>query len=147
MQEDDHKIPVSDDIQRAWIALQHVGPLLRQRIDDELKTAGMPDLAAYSILWGIDRAGAPIRPRDLGLLLFLERYQISRQIDRMVEEGLVVKRKCPEDKRGHFLDLTEKGRAMRLAMWDIYGPAMARALGPLSHEEARTISTLLNKLA
>lgn len=137
----------SDAIQQAWIALQRVGPALRERVDEKLAAAGLPDLATYSMLWTIERADAPIRPKDLGLLLFLPRYRISRQVDRLVDEGLVIRQGCPEDARGFLVSLTEAGRKLRLAMWDIYRPAMAEAMAPLSESEAVTISGLLNRLA
>lgn len=121
--------------------------MLQERIDQRLRAAGYPDLAAYSILWAIDRAGEPIRPRDLGLLLFLPRYKVSRQIDRLVADGQVVKRKCPEDARGHLLELTASGRKLRKAMWDIYRPAIADAMAGITEAEAEMLAQSLNRLA
>jgi DNA-binding MarR family transcriptional regulator len=147
MQDRGPDIVVPDDIQRAWIALQRVGPALRERVDETLAAAGLPALSIYSVLWTIYRAAEPIRPKDLGLLLFLPRYQISRQIDRLVEDGLVLKEECPEDARGFLVSLTPEGKRLRLAMWGVYGPAMRDAMGPLTEAEARTITELLNRLA
>ncbi len=131
----------------AWIALQRVAPLPQEGVDQKLKQQGFPDLAAYSILWAIDRAGAPIRPRDLGVLLFLPRYKVSRQIDRLAEDGQVIKRKCPEDARGHLLELTACGRKLRKAMWDIYRPAIGEVMHGVSEPEAAVLANLLNRLA
>lgn len=138
---------LGEDAHAAWIALQRVAPVLQERVDQRLRTAGFPDLAAYSILWAIDRAGEPIRPRDLGLLLFLPRYKVSRQIDRLVEDGHVVKRKCPEDARGHLLELTPCGRRLREAMWDIYRPAIADVMSGVAEREAQFLARTLNQLA
>ncbi|MEZ5938755.1 MAG: MarR family transcriptional regulator [Hyphomonadaceae bacterium] len=138
---------MSDEIQRAWIALQRVGPALRERVDARLAEANLPNLADYSILWTIERADEPIRPKDLGLLLFLERYQVSRQLDRMIDAGYVEKLNCPEDARGYLVTLTDAGRAIRRAVWRIYGPAMDEAIGKLSADEARMLTDLLNRLA
>src|ERR1700754_2677662 len=104
----------SDPIQRAWIALGRVAPVIRDKVDGELKAAGLPDLSWYTVLWELERAGQPTRPRDLAIPLFIERYQLSRLVDRMETEGLITRRECPEDQRGHLLDLTPKGRALRL---------------------------------
>ena len=138
---------LGDNAHAAWIALQRVAPVLQERIDHQLKLQGFPDLAAYSILWAIDRAGEPIRPRDLGLLLFLPRYKVSRQIDRLVEDGQVIKRKCPEDARGHLLELTASGKKLRKSMWEIYRPAIAGVMGGLSEADSGLLAKLLNRLA
>ena len=135
-----------ENAHQAWIALQRVAPLLQERVDLELKRAGFPDLAAYSILWAIDRAGAPIRPRDLGVLLFLPRYKVSRQIDRLVDDGQVIKLKCPEDARGHLLELTASGRKLRKAMWDVYRPAIANVMSGITESEAAVLAKVLNRL-
>lgn len=120
---------------------------MRECVDERLKSAGLPDLADYSILWALDRAGGPVRPRDLGLLLFIPRYQVSRMIDRLVGEGLVERLSCPKDRRGHLLVLTDKGKAVRLAAWAVYAPAMADAMGGISEEEAVKLADLVNRLA
>lgn len=138
---------LGDHAHEAWIALQRVAPVLQERVDHQLKLAGYPDLAAYSILWAIDRAGEPIRPRDLGLLLFLPRYKVSRQIDRLVDDGQVIKRKCPEDARGHLLELTGSGRKLRKAMWEVYRPAIAEVMEGVGEAEAEMLARLLNRLA
>ena len=101
----------------------------------------------YTVLWELERAGAPQRPRDLAIPLFIERYQLSRLVDRMEGEGLVTRRQCPEDQRGHLLDLTPKGRALRLKMWAVYAPAMDAAMERLSDTEALKLTELLYKLA
>lgn len=137
----------SDPIQRAWIALGRVAPVIRDKVDNELKAAGLPDLSWYTVLWELERAGRPIRPRDLAIPLFIERYQLSRLVDRMDAEGLVTRKECPEDQRGHLLDLTQKGRALRLKMWAVYAPAMDEAMGRLNDAEALKLAELLYKLA
>jgi len=139
--------PPSDPIQRAWIALGRVAPVIRDRVEARLKEAGLPDLSWYTVLWELERAGAPQRPRDLAIPLFIERYQLSRLVDRMEAEGLVTRRQCPEDQRGHLLDLTPKGRALRLKMWAVYAPAMDAAMERLSDAEALKLTELLYKLA
>jgi DNA-binding MarR family transcriptional regulator len=139
--------PPSDPIQRAWIALGRVAPAIRDKVDNELKAAGLPDLSWYTVLWELERAGRSIRPRDLAIPLFIERYQLSRLVDRMDAEGLVTRKECPEDQRGHLLDLTQKGRALRLKMWAVYAPAMDEAMGRLNDAEALKLAELLYKLA
>jgi DNA-binding MarR family transcriptional regulator len=136
----------SDPVQRAWIALQRVAPAIQEKVEMRLKAAGYPDLAWYSVLWALERAGEPRRPRDLGLLLFLPRYKLSRLADRMEAEGLIERRACPEDARGHLLALTEKGRALRLAMWSAYAPAMGEVMRGITEDEALVLTRVVDRL-
>lgn len=141
----DFKIP-SDPIQRAWIALGRASQKVKDEVEAALKAAGHPDLSWYTVLWELERAGQPTRPRDLAIPLFIERYQLSRLVDRMEAEGLVTRLECPEDQRGHLLDLTPKGRQLRLKMWATYAPAMDKAMGGITDTDALKLAELLNKL-
>ncbi len=139
------RIP-SDPIQRAWIALGRVSQSVQCSVENALKDAGFPELSWYTVLWELERAGKPTRPKDLAIPLFILPYQLSRLVDRMEKEGLVKRIQCKEDKRGHMLEPTAKGFALRKAMWAIYAPAMEEAMKRITNTEALQLAALLNKL-
>ncbi len=136
----------SDPIQRAWIALGRVSQSVQEVVSGALKQAGLPDLQWYTVLWELERAGKPTRPRDLAIPLFILPYQLSRLVDRMEKDGLVKRIACPEDKRGHLLELTTRGLQLRKEMWAVYAPAMDEAMKRISDPEALELARLLNKL-
>ncbi len=111
-----------------------------------LKQAKLPDLQWYTVLWELERAGRPTRPKDLAVPLFILPYQLSRLVDRMEKEGLIVRIDCEEDKRGHLLEPTDKGFAMRKQMWAVYGPAMQQAMRRIADPEALKLAELLYRL-
>ena len=78
-------------------------------VETKLKKAGFPELSWYTVLWELERAGKPTRPKDLAIPLFILPYQLSRLVDRMEAEGLVKRIHCKEDKRGHLLEPTRQG--------------------------------------
>ena len=47
-----------------------------------LKKADFPELSWYTVLWELERAGKPTRPKDLAIPLFILPYQLSRLVDR-----------------------------------------------------------------
>ena len=49
---------------------------------------------------------------------------------------------CKEDKRGHMLEPTAKGFALRKAMWAIYAPAMDEAMKRIDDREALKLAEL-----
>jgi DNA-binding MarR family transcriptional regulator len=139
------RIP-SDPVQRAWIALGRVSQAVREEVGQALKDAKLPDITWYTVLWELERAGHPTRPRDLAIPLFILPYQLSRLVDRMEQDGLVKRIACPEDKRGHLLEPTPEGYEMRKRMWAVYAPAMDDAMKRIGDSEALELAQLLNKL-
>lgn len=140
------RIP-SDPIQRAWVALGRVSQAVQCRVEEKLKKAGLPELSWYTVLWELERTAKPLRPKDLAVPLFIAPYQLSRLVERMVKAGLVKRIECEEDGRGHMLEPTAKGFAMRKAMWAVYAPAMDEAMVGLDDKQALKLAELLNKLA
>ena len=136
----------SDSLQRAWVALGRVSQGVQCHVENALKEAGFPELSWYTVLWELERAGKPVRPKDLAIPLFILPYQLSRLADRMEAEGLVKRIQCKEDKRGHMLEPTAKGFALRKAMWAVYAPAMDEAMSRIDDKEALKLAELLNKL-
>lgn len=139
------KIP-SDPIQRAWVALGRVSQAIQCEVEAALKEAGLPELSWYTVLWELERAGKPTRPKDLAIPLFILPYQLSRLVDRMEADGLVKRIQCKEDRRGHLLEPTPKGFALRKSMWLVYAPAMDAAMRRIKDPEALKLAELLNKL-
>jgi len=139
------RIP-SDALRRVWIALGRVSQAVQCDVESALKDAELPELSWYTVLWELERAGKPTRPKDLAIPLFILPYQLSRLVDRMEKDGLVKRIACKEDKRGHLLEPTPKGFALRKAMWTVYAPAMDEALKRVNDKEALELARLLNKL-
>lgn len=135
-----------DPLQCAWVAIQRFGPALLERIERQVAEAGFPGLETYDVLWAIEREG-PLRQRELAHHMLLQRYSISRLVDRMETDGLVERRECPGDARGQLVHLTPSGAQLRKEMWAVYGKAIREALSPLSEREARQLAALLKKLA
>jgi len=123
-----------------------VSQAIREDVALALKTAKLPDITWYTVLWELERAGKPTRPKDLAIPLFILPYQLSRLVDRMEDEGLVKRIACPEDKRGHLLEPTPEGYEMRKQMWNVYAPAMDDAMKRISDPEALQLAQLLNRL-
>ena len=138
---------ISKSAEKAWIALLRTAPPLFDRMEAALKTEGHPPLAWYDVLWELERAGEPLRQRDLGERLLVARYNLSRLVDRLENEGLIEREDCPDDARGQMLKLTRAGKALRAKVWPDYAAAIQAAVGDrLTGAEAETLAKLLEKL-
>jgi DNA-binding MarR family transcriptional regulator len=81
------------------------------RLDAELeRDHGLP-LTSYEVL--IYLAGAPegrLRMGELAKVLLLSRSGLTRLIDRLEREGMVVRERSEDDARGFFAVITDRGR-------------------------------------
>ena len=81
--------------------------------------------------------------RQLGWILHLESSTLAPLLKRLESQGLI-DRIAPESKeRKLFLDLTEKGRAMKKQAEEV--PEAMRSCIPLETEEMQTLKSLLCK--
>lgn len=117
-------------------------------VEQDLKKAGFPPLAWYDALLELSRApSGEMRPVELEKQMLLPQYSTSRLIDRLVEEGLAVRRECKMDKRGLYVEITEAGRDLQKKMWNSYSAAIERHIGSkLSDADASKLSALLDRL-
>ena len=97
---------------RAWRAYLVSHARLARRLEAELLArSGLP-LAEFDVLFQLSVAEDDrLRMNELAERVLLSRAGITRLVDRLVDDGLVARAKCPSDLRGSFAVLTDAGRA------------------------------------
>jgi DNA-binding MarR family transcriptional regulator len=138
----------STEATAAWIRLMRVQSRVVNAVEQDLKKAGFPPLAWYDALLELSRAPAgELRPVELEKQMLLPQYSTSRLIDRLVDEGLAVRRECKMDKRGQFVEITEAGRELQKKMWSAYSAVIEKHVGSkLSDADAIKLCGLLDRL-
>jgi DNA-binding MarR family transcriptional regulator len=79
---------------------------LERELHDE---RGLP-LGWYDVLFQLHEAGGRLRMQDLAAALLVNKSSLTRQVDRLEEEGLVERLPSEEDGRGYHAVLTREGR-------------------------------------
>jgi DNA-binding MarR family transcriptional regulator len=138
----------SADTVEAWARVMHAGQALQEMVEQDLKRAGFPPLAWYDVLYELDRAPNGLMPQSqVQSQTLLAQYNFCRLVDRMEREEVLKRQQCPRDGRSNDLRITEKGRALRKAMWPIYTKAIEANIGArLEAHETRQLSRLFAKL-
>lgn len=133
----------------AWVQLVRVSGAVLGRIQTALKAEGFPPLEWYDVLLELSREpDGRLRQNELGRRLLIARYNLSRLLDRLEREALVVREACADDARGAVVALTPKGCELRVHMWPVYAQAIQAHLGDrLSDGEAERLAALLSRLA
>jgi DNA-binding MarR family transcriptional regulator len=120
------RLPAASASSETWALLLGAHAVLLGAMEKRLKEAGLPALAWYDVLWALERApDQRLRMHALADQLVLTRFNATRLVDRLVDAGLVARRKTAEDGRGFHAVLTGKGRALRKRMWPVYREAIA----------------------
>lgn len=92
-----------------------------REVERRLAAAGLPGYAWYDILWGLESGpDGTRRMHELADSLAIERYNLTRLVDRLEQEGLVTRARSAADGRAAYASITKEGRALRKKMWKVY---------------------------
>lgn len=117
-------------------------------LDAELQTAhGLP-LSAFEVMnWLAYAPGRRMRMSVLADSVLLSLSGITRLVERLEREGLVIREPAPDDRRGFYATLTDAGLArLQAAQVTHVAGIRRRLLDHLSEEETETLGALLHRL-
>jgi DNA-binding MarR family transcriptional regulator len=97
----------------AWRGMLRVHTALLRALDTELDAAhGLP-LTSYDVLIYLQHAPQKrLRMAELADSVLLSRSGVTRLVDRLEREGLLVRDACDDDGRGLYAVLTRKGEEL-----------------------------------
>lgn len=114
---------------RLWVAFNRVQQAVHRSMDSEMKKRGLPSVKWYDVLWSLERIGGEgLRAFELEHIALFEQSNLSRLLARMVREGFIEEFRCPSDGRGKIYQITDKGKDLRLEMWQVYGPLIQKQM-------------------
>ena len=86
---------------------------LRRLFNRHLEDAGANTQQSFDILIRLARSeGTELRMSELAAQASLTPSGLTRAVDRLQDQGLVMRRTCPEDRRGSFAQLTPAGQQL-----------------------------------
>ena len=103
---------------------------------------------SFDVLIRLARSpGSELRMSELAAQTSLTPSGLTRSIDRLVEQGLVARRVCPEDRRGAFAVLTQAGRSLMDRAIPDHVAHIDEVLSSLfTSDEEATLASLLRRL-
>lgn len=143
---------LDDDEQSAWRGFLTVHARLAARMNQDLQSNAGLSLSDYDVLVHLtDVPDGRRRSFELCDAMEWEKSRLSKQVSRMQAKGLVEREDCEEDRRGHFVVITEAGRRaieraapahvelVRTLMFDGLTRSQVAALGDI-------VGTILDRL-
>jgi DNA-binding MarR family transcriptional regulator len=138
----------SEDAIEAWIQLHRAHRLLLEKVENALKSRGLPPLEWYDVLLELHREkSAGLRQYEIGEKILLNKHNLSRLIDRLERHKLVARYACAEDGRGNRIKITDEGEKILKQVWPVYGHAIEENFGAkLNSSEAVVLARVLGKV-
>jgi DNA-binding MarR family transcriptional regulator len=136
-----------DDAQlRAYFALMDCAALLRNRVEQQLRTAADLTYVQFKVLarLGLDSPTGSLRMTELADEVVYSRSGLTYQASQMENAGLVERAPSPDDDRGVTLTITEAGRARLTSALPGHVEELRDLLfEPLSAPDVTTLAALL----
>jgi DNA-binding MarR family transcriptional regulator len=104
--------PTRPDAERlaVWRSFLEAHAAITAKLGAELAAQRSLSLNWYEILLRLNESGGRLRMQELAATLLVNKSSLTRQIDRLEEEGLVQRERDAHDGRGQFAVITSKGR-------------------------------------
>ena len=138
---------ISDQHLAAWRTFLKAHATIINRIDHDLALAKLPPLSTYDVL--IELYEAPehrLRMHELAGRVVLSRSGLTRLVDRLEAEGLLMRDRSGTDRRGAYAAITEQGIAALRRTWPVYARGIAKYFAQwLTLEEAQLLESALGR--
>jgi DNA-binding MarR family transcriptional regulator len=132
----------------AWCGLITAQANVVSRIEEALAAAQLPVLAWYDVLFALhEQPEQRLRMAELAEKVLLSRSGLTRLVDRLEAESLLLRETCATDKRGFHVCLTEAGTEMLRKIWPVYREGIARWFAQhLSDAEVAVLTRTFDKI-
>lgn len=131
-----------------WRKLLRANAQILRRLEGDLVAEHGLALAAYDVLGQLVEApDRRLRMTELADRVLLSRSGLTRLVDRLERDRLVVREACLSDARGLFAVLTDEGYArLRAATSTHYRGVDSYVLGRLSADQLASLDDVLDRL-
>jgi DNA-binding MarR family transcriptional regulator len=132
-----------------WRSFLRSHATIMRSLEVELAAAKQLPLASYDVL--VQLTEAPdhrLRMTELADRVLLSRSGLTRLVDRLERDGLVVRAPYPDDARGMYAVITDLGLAKLRAATAVHLPGIAaHFVAPFTAAELAQLGELLGRLA
>ncbi|WP_145947278.1 MarR family winged helix-turn-helix transcriptional regulator [Paenibacillus sp. Y412MC10] len=141
-------IKLTEDELAAWRSFIKTHALIIDFIEKELATEKKVPLTSYDVLIALFEApGKRLRMHELASKVVLSRSGLTRLVDRLEKQGLIVRERSDKDRRAAYAVLTREGKRELLKAWPIYARGIHDSfISGMNKEELATIHHILENI-
>jgi DNA-binding MarR family transcriptional regulator len=131
---------------RIWLRLLTCVNLIEGVVRVRLQAQFATTLPRFDVLAALDAAGTDLTMGALSTRLMVTSGNVTGLINMMEQDGLVVRRRHPADRRSTLISMTEAGRALFARMAPAHARWIERAMAGLDREEVGLLWAALGDL-
>lgn len=117
-------------------------------IEQDLASEKRVPLSTYDVLIALYEAPEKrLRINEIGKSVVLSRSGLTRLVDRLERENLIIRERSETDRRGAFAVLTRDGQRELLKAWPVYAKGIQEHfVSKVTNEELELLRTILQKM-
>jgi DNA-binding MarR family transcriptional regulator len=136
--------PASKQRLRLWLRLLRTSRSIEAELRERLRVGFDTTLPKFDVMAALDRRPAGMTMTELSRFLMVSNGNVTGLIDRLVAEGMVVRRPHEEDRRAVFVHLTPRGARQFAAMAKAHETWVNEILGQFGSQEIQAMLALLS---
>jgi MarR family 2-MHQ and catechol resistance regulon transcriptional repressor len=129
---------------KLWIVLSRAYTAVSRRVEADIARHGL-SMGEFAILEALHHKG-PLLLGEVQRKILVSSGGVTYLVDRLEMEGLVERRKCPEDRRARYAALTAAGTELMAGIFPAHAAAIEEAVAGLTTEEKEEAIRLLRAL-
>lgn len=132
----------------AWRTFLKAHAKIITLIEQDLASEKRVPLSTYDVLIALFEApGKRLRINEIGKSVVLSRSGLTRLVDRLERENLIIRERSDTDRRGAFAVLTREGQRELLKAWPVYSKGIQEHfVSKVTNEELEQLRTILQKM-
>lgn len=140
---------LGNDELATWRAFLRAHAVVTRKLERSLAGAGLLTLSELDVLIQLEEAGQQgLRLSDLADRVLITKSGITRLVDRLVEDGLLERRQCADDRRVQHVMLTNVGRrGLRRTIGTHLRDVAAAFSDHVGEAEAPLLRSILERIA
>lgn len=131
---------------RVWLRLLATTAIIEKEVRNRLAAEFDTTLPRFDVMAQLEREPDGLTMGMLSRRLMVSNGNVTRLIDRLVEEGVVDRVPVPGDRRASIVRLTEVGRADFARMAEVHHAWIREAMADLDDEDIRGLYDILGDL-
>jgi DNA-binding MarR family transcriptional regulator len=129
---------------RSAFLLARLGRVASRQLNDRLAETGLKP-TQVAILMTLRDLG-PLSQQDLGERLRIDPSNLVAFLNSLEDEGLLVRKRDPEDRRRHIVEITEQGIERCPVCFEPVSALEDELLAGLSAQEQRVLNRMLSRI-
>lgn len=126
---------------RLWLRMLKTTRSIEARLRENFRTEFDTTLPRFDVMAALSRFEDGLKMSQISGVLRVSNGNVTGIVDRLAEDGLLVRVPVPGDRRAHRVRMTRKGREEFARQAAAHEAWIAEMLGQFSAQEARTLTT------